>query len=62
MRTFGSHCVHVMSTAAGFAIKGVTYTERRLHKACVSLDHGIRGFNGKSASLAELCCSAGIVA
>jgi len=38
MRTFGSQCVHMMSTAAGVAI-GVTYTERQLDKACVSLEH-----------------------
>jgi len=62
MRTFGSQCVHVMSAAAGVAINGVTYTERQLHNAGVSLEHYIRGFNGKSVSLAELCCSASIVA
>ena len=28
----------------------------------VSLEHYIRGSNGKSVSLAELCCSASIVA
>ena len=62
MRTFGSQCVHVMSTAAGVAINGVTYTERQLHNACVSLEHYVRRSSGKSASLAELCCGAGIVA